>query len=51
MNKLICKLFGHKWKEIKPSYLLTRKCSVCNRTEVYGHMSYTIGWKWVEIDN
>jgi hypothetical protein len=49
MNKLICWLFGHKWEKITPSYLKTRQYKNCKRKEIYAHMSYTVGWKWIKL--
>lgn len=44
---LICKAFGHSWYDI-PGYLETRRCKRCDRIEIYAHMSWKTGWKWIK---
>lgn len=47
---LICLIRNHDWKEI-PGYMKTRECKRCGRIEIYAHMNYEIGWKWIKSVN
>ena len=47
MRKIKCFLGLHNWFYYF-HVLVRRECDSCKKKEMYAHMSYTVGWKWIK---
>jgi len=51
MKGFLCLLFGHDWEIKKSELFLDRRiCRRCERNELFAHMSYIEGWKWIRAE-
>jgi len=47
-KEFICRIVGHDWEYFNYN-VTTRVCSRCKLKEIYAHMNYKIGWKWIKV--